>query len=128
MKLIGPLLLLITGGVLAWIGLRAEDPTYVAPVDESPETVPFELSGAVPKGSTVRAFEVEGICCEGCSGKLYAALDAVEGVHEIAVDTVRNRVEVVADSSLGVADLGATLTFGKYTAKEAAAGADPPVN
>ena len=117
MKILGPLLLLVCGVVLGVIASQAKEPTYELQREEAPEAVPYALSGVVPAGSVVRAFEVEGICCDGCSGKLFAALDALEGVEEIAVDTVRSRVEVVASEELAVARLGEALTFDKYTAR-----------
>ena len=118
MKLLGPALLLLVGALLAFIAWRTDDPTYQAPVRaEVPEVVPVALSGDLPEGDVVRAFEVEGICCDGCSGKLYAALQPIEGVDEIAVDTILHRVEVVAREDLDVARLAAALTFDKYTAR-----------
>jgi len=118
MKLVGPTLLLFVGAVLGLIAWRTKDPTYEAPVVAvMPETVPVALSGDVPAGDVVRAFEVEGICCGGCSGKLYAALEPIDGVDEIAVDTILHRVEVLAREEVDVARLAEALTFDKYTAR-----------
>ena len=73
MKLFSALLATI-GIVLGVIAVRAEAPTYQAPDPTlEPERAPLELSGDVPEGCRVEHFDVEGMCCEGCAGKLYAA-------------------------------------------------------
>ena len=67
-------LLATIGIVLGVIAVRAEAPTYQAPDPTlEPERAPLELSGDVPEGCRVEHFDVEGMCCEGCAGKLYAA-------------------------------------------------------
>ena len=78
----------------AW---RAEPPTYSAPEIEPdpPALVPHTLSGNVPAGRVVRTFDIEGICCNGCPGKLFVKLDQLEGVEEAAVDPVLKQASVV---------------------------------
>ena len=72
MKSIGPVVLTLVGLVLGWIALATDDPTYhVEAATEPPDQVPYALSGDVPTGCTVRALEVDGICCGGCTGKLF---------------------------------------------------------
>ena len=55
--------------------------------------------------------------CEGCSAKLYAALAKVDGVREIAVDTVLKTASVVVPQELEPARLEAVLTMDKYVAR-----------
>ncbi len=118
MKHAGLLGLLVVGLLLAWIGFRAKEPTWTAPPkEEIPETVPVALSGEVPEGFAVRRFAVEGMCCKGCPGKLYAHLANVEGVREIAVDPILKRAEAVVPADMDLASLEAALTFGQYSAR-----------
>jgi len=118
MKLLAAALLALAALALAFIAWRAPERTYAPPrVDAAPAHVPVRLSGDVPEGCVVRAFEVEGICCEGCGGKLFAALDTVEGVREVAVDPVLGVASAVVPSDLDPARLEQALTFSKYTAR-----------
>ena len=119
MKHLGILLLGLAGTTLAWIAWRAEAPTYSVPaVDpEPPDVVPHTLSGAVPAGRVVRTFDVAGICCNGCPGKLYVKLDQLAGIEEAAVDPVLKQASVVVPLDFDVAVVEAALTFGKYSAR-----------
>jgi len=113
-----PVLLFVAASVLAAVAFLARDPSYVAPTaDEGPPLVPHEVTGAVPAGFELLEFEVDGMCCYGCGGKLYARLTELEGVREAAVDTVRGRAEVIAASSSDPAEVTRALTFDKYTAR-----------
>lgn len=121
MKPFALVLLLLAGAALATIALRTPEPDYVAPTaDEPPPAVPFtlpaELLAAPPAGTRVRTFEVEGICCEGCAGKLSEALATVEGVDQVAVDSVTGRVQVLASETQDDAVLARALTFDEYEA------------
>ncbi len=118
MKHAGLLGLLVIGLLLGWIGWRAKEPSWTAPPkEEIPQSVPVALSGEVPEGCVVRRFEVEGMCCKGCPGKLYAHLANVAGVREIAVDPILERAEAVVPADMDVASLEAALTFGQYSAR-----------
>ena len=118
MKHLTTILLIGFGVVLAVIALRAPAQSYV-PLDPDlpPEQVPLKLSGNVDDGCVVHVFDVEGICCEGCSAKLYEALAKVDGVREIAVDTVLKTASVVVLQELEPARLEAVLTTDKYVAR-----------
>ena len=118
MKLLATILVLVSGAVLGVIALRAPEPSYV-PLDRDlpPERVPVELSGEVDDGCVVRVFDVEGICCEGCGAKLYQALAGVDGVREIAVDTVLRTASAVVPEELEPALLEGVLTTDKYVAR-----------
>ena len=120
LKYAGILLLGLCGLVLAGIAWRAKSPTYSAPVvdPDPPAVVPHTLSGNVPAGRVVRTFDVEGICCDGCPGKLFVKLDQLDGVEEAAVDPVLKQASVVVATDYDVARVEAALTFGKYSATE----------
>lgn len=118
MRLLGPALLLVAGLALGAIALLAHEPTHAAPSHQAvPDKVPFELAGDVPSGHVVRRLDVEGICCSGCGGKLYAALTALDEVVEAAVDPVLGQAAAVVPASFDVARLERALTFEKYAAK-----------
>jgi len=118
MKNLGIVVLGLAGLVLGWIAWKAEEPTYSAPVQdpEPPAVVPATLSGEVPPGRVVRTFDVDGICCNGCPGKLYVKLDQLDGIDEAAVDPVLKQASVVVPADYDVAVVEAALTFGKYSA------------
>ena len=117
MKSIGPVLLTLAGLVLAWIALASDEPTFHVEATVSlPDSVPYALSGEVPVGCVVRTLDVEGICCGGCTGKLYLALNGLEEVQEVAIDPVLKRAKAVVPTGLDVALLEEALTFDKYSA------------
>ncbi len=111
------LLLLLLGGALGTVAVFARERTYAVPARPAPQSIPLALSGQVPPGYEARTFEVEGICCQGCSSKLYGALLAVAGVREAAVDPLAQRAFALVPADLPDARLEAALTFDKYRAK-----------
>lgn len=118
MKLLTPAILLVSAGALAWVAVRSPEPTY-EPVPEerpAPEHVPTTLSGVVPAGYCVRTFEVEGMCCKGCPGKLWNAVTEVPGVVEAAIDFDTGTAEAVVPTDLDVARLEGAMTFDEYSA------------
>ena len=118
MKIPPTILLALAAVGLAIVVWRAPERAYVAPRDTDPPAhVPVRLSGDVPEGCVVRSLDVEGICCEGCGGKLFVALSAVEGVREVAVDPVLGVARAVVPSELDAARLEDALTFSKYSAR-----------
>jgi copper chaperone CopZ len=112
---LGLALLLVAGAALGTLAVRAKEPTYVVPV--RPEDIPLRIEGELPPGHVVRAFEVEGICCTGCGGKLQHALAGIEGVRAIAVDPLRHEVQVLARAEVEPARLAGAMTFDKYVAR-----------
>jgi copper chaperone CopZ len=108
--------LVLCGGVLGTIAVRAKERTYTVPVHEEPQVIPAALVGAVPDGFTKRAFDVDGMCCQGCSAKLHGALLAVDGVRAAAVDPVLHRAEALVRTDVEPANLERALTFDKYVA------------
>lgn len=113
------LLLLVSALVLGLIALRAPEPQAAPPLLIRSERVPYELHGAVPPGSVVRTFAVEGMCCDGCAGKLHAAVSSVAGVEQAAVDSVTGRVQVVVPRELELARIEKALTFDDYRVTDA---------
>ena len=118
MKLLLALPLVLAGAALGWIALSAEDPTYQPPVPGVvTNVVPKTLSGEVPDGMVVRRFQVTGMCCDGCTGKLYRSLAEVDGVQEAAVDFLTTSASAVVPADADVQTLLAALEFDKYTAE-----------
>lgn len=111
---LGLALFLVAGAALGTIAVRAKEPSYVVPV--RPEDIPLCIEGEIPAGQVVRTFAVEGICCSGCAGKLQHALAGIEGVRAIAVDPLRDEVQVLAGTEVDSARLAGALTFDKYVA------------
>ena len=116
MRAIGVLLLAAAGAILFWVGATAGERTYEAPQVQEPSVLKVDLSGEVPSGHVVQTFDVEGICCEGCGGKLYTALAGVEGVHEAAVDPFLKVARAVVPAGADPEALRMALTFDKYSA------------
>ncbi len=118
MKYLGISIILLAGAVLGIVAWRAETPDYVPPrLVEAPDRVPVRLSADVPEGCVVRSFEIEGICCDGCGGKLFVALTSLEEVREAAVDPILGLAQAVVPAGLDTARLEQALTFSKYSAR-----------
>ncbi len=117
MKPVGPVLLAIAGLVLGWIALATDSPARAtSTLPAPPEHVPTEITGVVPDGCVVRSFELDGLCCTGCAGKLYVALHTLDEVHEVAIDADAKRAQAVVPRDFDVAKLEDALTFDKYSA------------
>jgi len=113
------LAILAAGILAAFIALRAPAPSYVAPEESGAAAfspAPEKLRRAAAPGEAVRVFEVQGMCCEGCTGKLFASLTAVPGVRDAAVDLDAGTASVLAGEAVDVAALERALSFDKYTA------------
>jgi copper chaperone CopZ len=123
MKLLLPILLLAAGAA-AWIAFSSEGPHRTRP-DHRP--APATLASAAGPGEVVRNLAVEGMCCNGCAGKLHTAVMQVEGVREAAVDFDTGTVLARVPEGLEVGALEAALTFDKYhaTARAQAPAASP---
>lgn len=110
-------LLLLVGGALGTVAVLARDKTYVAPQPNAPVAIPSALSGVVPPECEVRTLDVQGICCAGCGSKLYGKLASLDGVREVAVDTLAKQVSTVVRRDVPNAALESALTFDEYVAK-----------
>ena len=123
MKLI-PLLVLGSAALgLGWIAWRSpaptEMPTWVAASDGEVH-VPLAIVGELGPGLVRRDFKIEGMCCRGCTKKLYAALLAVPEVERAAVNFESASASAVVPRELEVARLAQALSFDKYSATAAA--------
>jgi copper chaperone CopZ len=78
---------------------------------------PKTLAADVPEGCVVRNLAVEGMCCTGCTGKLYARLKTMPGLVAAAVDFEGGLAQAIVPASSDPHALEAVLTFDKYTAK-----------
>ncbi|MCP3914844.1 MAG: heavy-metal-associated domain-containing protein [bacterium] len=118
MKLIPSLVLGLSAVVLGTIAVRTADPTYVPPKPEveAATYVPSVPSGKVPADHVAVTLGVDGMCCNGCTKKLYERLREVEGVLEAAVDFESAAVRAVVPNEVNVDRLSETLTFDEYTA------------
>ena len=119
MKFLHLLFLATAAGVLGWIALRAPERSYVPhrlEGEPAPSVVPVALTGPIPAGHVAYAFEVEGMCCTGCTKKLHDALMAVDGVAAAAVSFRAGRVEPLAPAGFDLQILAASLNFDKYRA------------
>ena len=99
MKPFLPALLLVAAGAAGWIYVSAEAPHSTRP-DHRP--APATLASPAGPGEAVRNIAVEGMCCNGCAGKLHVAAMQVEGVREVAVDFDTGTVLVRAPEELDV--------------------------
>lgn len=108
------------GLALAWVAWRAPARDYVAPTAQEIEAhvaAPQALDGELPAGSVVRTIEVSGMCCTGCTGKLYARLEATPGFVKAAVSFERGVAELALPGGADPAPFVAALQFDKYDAK-----------
>ena len=105
-------LVVVSALVLGFIAWKAQAPSYAGPAPETLQRAPSALAGEVPEGCVVRSFAIEGMCCDSCSVKLYAAVKKIPGVREAAVDPILGRAQVVATREVSEAMLAQALTFG----------------
>jgi copper chaperone CopZ len=119
LKPLSLVLLFAAAGVLTRIALKASEPDYVPPsvnTVRAEEVAPTKLSGEVPEGMLVRTFDIEGMCCTGCTAKLFDALEALPDVAEAAVSFESGTAKAVVSTSTDPALLVTALSFDKYSA------------
>jgi copper chaperone CopZ len=119
-KLIPILLIVVAGSALGYVAWRAPAREYTAPTlaeVQAHAPAPTTLVGEVPSGCVVRAFAVDGMCCQGCTGKIYKRLKDTAGVVQAAVDFDASTAQVVVSETTDIALVETALTFDKYTAK-----------
>lgn len=110
-------LLLVAAAGLTWVLATRGDRTFAAPVEEAPVApAPTVLVHGAGPGQLELAFDVEGMCCTNCTGKLHRSVTAVEGVREAAVDFESGTARVVADEAVDPGLVLGALEFGKYSA------------
>jgi copper chaperone CopZ len=120
-KTLGIALLAAAAGALAWIGLRADPPSYEPPPADRASrelgAAPTRVAEPAPAGFALRVLDVEGMCCSNCSGKLWSALTRLEGVRAAGVDPVRGTAEALVPATFDVARLERALSFDDYRAR-----------
>ncbi len=112
-------LLAVAAAATAWVVGSRSAPTYAVP-REPPSAfapAPAVLLSAPGPAEVVRRFHVEGMCCQGCTGKLHKAISSFPGVREACVDFESESACVIAAESVSTAELERALTFDKYQAR-----------
>jgi copper chaperone CopZ len=105
--------------VLAIVAVRTPKPDYVAPTladVEAHKPAPQELEGPTPEGCQVLTIEVKGMCCTGCTGKLYDRLRATPGFVQGAVSFEEGVARVVVTKDAEPSSFAQSLQFDKYAA------------
>ena len=119
MKALPLVALALVGTGLGVIALRAPKPDYVAPTAadvEAHHAAPQKLEGEIPAGCAVLRIEVGGMCCTGCTGKLYDRLRATPGFVEGAVSYQDGIAQVVVARGADPKAFVDALQFDKYVA------------
>jgi copper chaperone CopZ len=119
-KILPILLLGCAGSALGYVALRAPTPDYVAPTLQEVQAhvpAPQTLTCDIPPGFLVRTFKVDGMCCTGCTGKIYQRLKESPGVFEAAVSFDKGIAQVVVPADSDVTQLEDVMHFEKYVAK-----------
>ncbi len=123
MKALLPALLIAAAGAAGWLYFTRSGPTYVPPSE--PQVVyaaaPSVLTRAPAEGEAEIVLDVHGMCCRGCTGKLYARLMEQPGVRAAGVDLDAGTASALVEASVEPTALAAALTFDKYSAAPHAA-------
>ena len=107
----------LAGVVLAIVALRAPSRDYVAPTQadlEAHRPAPQSLQGAIPEDCVVRRVEVKGMCCLGCTGRIYERIRSAPGIVDAAVSFEKGVAEVVIRKDADPTPVVAALRFDKY--------------
>ena len=107
----------LAGIALAIVALRAPPRDYVAPTVrevEAHRAAPQTLRGQVPDGCVVRAIQVKGMCCAGCTGRLYERLVGTAGTVDAAVNLETGVAQIVIPKDADPAPWVAALRFDDF--------------
>ena len=110
-------LVVLAGAALAVVALRAPTRDYVAPTEAdvaAHQPAPQSLHGEVPADCVVRRIDVKGMCCLGCTGRLYDRIRNEPGIVEAAVSFEQGVAEVVIRKDADPEPIVAALHFDKY--------------
>jgi hypothetical protein len=119
MKALPLVVLALIGTGLAAVAFRAPKQDYVAPTAadvEAHHAAPQKLEGEIPAECAVLKIEVAGMCCTGCTGKLYDRLRATPGFVEGAVSFEDGIAQVVVKKGADPKAFVDALQFDKYVA------------
>lgn len=109
--------LLLAAGALVWVLATRGERTFERTAEEAPVLpAPTVLVHGAGPGQVERDFDVAGMCCKNCTGKLFASVTALPGVREAAVDFDTGLAQVVVDAEVDPERVRAALSFGKYSA------------
>lgn len=109
--------LVAAAGATAWIVAHGRAPTYQPPSLEAAAPVPSRLPREPASDETRVVFEVLNMCCDGCTGKLYARLAAVGGVRAACVDFHSGTAGALVEAGADLGALERALNFDKYVAR-----------
>ena len=119
MKLLSLVALGLAGAALAFVAFRAPARDYVAPTVEDLQAhrpAPQALPAVLPDDCRVATIEVHGMCCLGCTGKLYDKLSATPGFVAGAVSFDEGVARAVIPAGADPEPFVSALRFGKYEA------------
>jgi len=100
-----------------WIVAHGQAPTYQPPSLETAAPTPSRLTREPASDERRVVFEVENMCCNGCTGKLYARLTEVDGVREACVDFHSGTAGALVAQEADLDALERALNFDKYVAR-----------
>jgi len=109
--------LVAAAAATTWIVATGRPPAYQPPSLEAAAPVPSRLSRGPANDETRVVFEVANMCCDGCTGKLYARLTEVDGVREACVDFHSGTAGALVAAEADLDALGRALNFDKYVAR-----------
>ena len=110
----------LAGVVLAIVALRAPSRDYVAPTPadlEAHRPAPQSLQGAIPEDCVVRRVEVKGMCCLGCTGRIYDKVRNAPGLVDAAVNFEEGAAEIVIRKDADPAAIVEAFHFDKFEPK-----------
>ncbi len=105
------------GVVLAIVALRAPPRDYVPPSKaevEAHRPAPQMLHGDVPPGCVVRTIEVKGMCCLGCTGRVYDHIKGTPGLVDAAINFKTGVAQVVLEKDADPNAIVSALRFDKF--------------
>jgi len=107
----------VAGVVLAVVALRAPSRDYVAPTEadlEAHRPAPQALYGEPPADCVVRRIQVKGMCCLGCTGRIYDKVKTVPGLVDAAVSFEKGEADVVMKKDADPAQIVEAFRFDKF--------------
>jgi copper chaperone CopZ len=120
MKILTLAPLALAGVVLAVIALRAPPRDYVPPSEaevEAHHPAPQRLSSDVPAGCVVRTIDVKGMCCLGCTGRVYDRIKDTPGLVDAAVSFEKGVAQIVIPKDADPGPIVSALRFDKFEPK-----------
>jgi copper chaperone CopZ len=107
----------LAGVVLAVVALRAPSRDYVAPTEadlEAHRPAPQVLQSELPADCVVRHIQVKGMCCLGCTGRIYDKVKTTPGLVDAAVSFEKGEAQVVMRKDADPAPIVEAFRFDKF--------------